>query len=95
VTCDRCGTGLSGKQQRWCSKRCSDAAHSAVRRAIISQRGRAGSRGRVGVEQITDVTIAEVKALYPSCARDWDVAMVEKAWPRLTTLFPRRLERLN
>jgi len=95
MNCERCGTPLTGKQQRWCSKRCADAAYSTARRAVISQRGRAGSRGRVGVEQFTDAKIAEVKALYPSCAQDWTVEMVEKAWPRLTTLLPRRLERLT
>jgi hypothetical protein len=45
--------------------------------------------------RITDAKLAEVKDRFPSTARLWDVAMVEEAWPRLSVLLPRRLERIG
>jgi hypothetical protein len=45
--------------------------------------------------RITDAKITEVKERFPSCARLWDVAMVEKAWPRLAPLLTRSFERAN
>lgn len=53
------------------------------------------SASRPWRSSISDAKVAEVKARYPSCAQPWTVEMVEKAWPRLSFLFPRRAQRTS
>jgi hypothetical protein len=95
VTCHECGAALTGKQLRWCSVRCQfkhvDRERYPARKAVRKRPGPGKGRGT----HITDAKLAEVKARFPSCARPWDLGMVEKAWPRLSVLLPRRLERLK
>lgn len=89
LTCE-CGKALQGRQTRWCSDRCFARANARRRRPEINARSHAGSSGS-HANRITAEKLAEVKARFPSCARDWDAEMVEQAWPRLSVLLPRRL----
>lgn len=89
LTCQQCAKSLTGRQVHWCSRTCRDRYRNAQRWAAGYHPGKGN-----GV-RISDAKIAEVKERFPSCARDWDLEMVEKAWDRLTAVLPRKLAKLD
>lgn len=81
-TCERCEAPLTGRQTRFCSKRCASAFYQRE----IPERG--GAEGGT-----TDEHIRVARLLFPSLDREWDVDMVTACRRPIVALIATKLER--